>query len=424
MPLRQAARRLFRAPFPLALLVLLGLASCATPERLVAVPRSLTTSAEVEFLGGVRYWVSDDPRPLAREALLSWRREQAFLARSGHVGPLPPANFLALSGGSDDGAFAAGLLNGWSAAGTRPTFKMVTGVSTGALIAPMAFLGREMDDALREAYTTISKRDIFEDRNLLAVLLHDGMVDSRPLLRLVERYVDQRMMDRIAEEYDRGRLLMVATTDLDAMRPVVWNMTAIAASRRPEALDLFRKLLVASASIPGIFPPVMIDVQAGGGKHHEMHVDGGAMTQVFLYPPSLELGQGAAALNLDRERNFYLIRNARLDTEWLSVDRSTLPIAARAISSLIHSQGMGDIYRLYATTQRDGIRFNLAFIPADFNAPRPDDFDPSYMRALYDVGFRLARDGDPWVRRPPGFDAKALTLSDLEGASGRTTAPQ
>lgn len=424
MSLRQPTRRFSKAAFALGLIALLALTSCAAPARLVAVPRSLTTSAEVEFLGDVRYWVSDDPRPLAREALLSWRREQAYLARVGHVGPLPPANFLALSGGSDNGAFAAGLLNGWTAAGTRPTFKMVTGVSTGALIAPMAFLGPEMDDALREAYTTITKRDIYEERSLLSVLLHDGMVDSRPLLRLVERYVDQRMIDRIAEEYDRGRLLMVATTDLDAMRPVVWNLTAVAASRRPEALDLFRKLLVASASIPGIFPPVMIDVKAGGGKHHEMHVDGGAMTQVFLYPPSLELGQGAAALDLTRERNFYLIRNARLDTEWLSVDRSTLPIAARAISSLIHSQGLGDIYRLYATTQRDGITFNLAFIPADFDAPHPEDFDQAYMRALYDVGFRLARDGDPWTRQPPGFDAKALTLTDLEAPSARPTAPR
>src|SRR5262249_55257007 len=156
------------------------------------------------------------------------RKEREFLARSGHNGPLPPANFLAISGGGDDGAFGAGLLNGWTAAGDRPEFKVVTGVSTGALIAPLAFLGSEDDAGPKRAYTTISKKDIYEERGFLAALFDDGLADSRPLLNLVSSFVTPEVLTRIGEEYGKGRLLLVGTTDLDARQPVIWNMTAIA----------------------------------------------------------------------------------------------------------------------------------------------------------------------------------------------------
>jgi len=200
----------------------------------------------------------------------------------------------------------------------------------------------------------------------------------------------------------------VGTTDLDARRGIIWNLTKIAASRDPKALELFRTLLVASAAIPGAFPPTMIDVEVGGQPYQEMHVDGGATAQVFVYPPSLNLRDKSRQLGLQqRERRVYVIRNSRLDPEWAQVERSTMTIAGRAISSLIHTQGIGDLYRIYLTTQRDDVDFNLAYIPDSFNAPHKEDFDTEFMRKLFAVGYDMATKGYPWQKKPPGFAATA-----------------
>jgi len=395
------------APLLAAILVLL-LSACAIPERLLAVPRALTTQAKmtegaVSGPANLRFWVNQDPAPLAREGVAALQRERDYLARTGHTGPLPPAYFLAISGGSDNGAFGAGLLNGWSAAGGRPQFKIVTGVSTGALIAPLAFLGPDYDGELKEAFTTISKKDIYEERGLLAALFDDGLVDSRPLLGLVSRFVTPELLTRVGEEYAKGRLLLVGTANLDVREPVIWNMTAIAASGDPGALDLFRKVLVASASVPGVFPPVLFDVDVDGTKYQEMHVDGGAMAQVFLYPPYVPLAELAEEHDAERQRTLFVIRNASFKSDWATVDRQTLDIAERAVSSLISSQGMGDLYRIYLITQRDGIDYNLAFIDADFTVPHEEEFDAAYMRQLFDYGYELAKAGYPWRKYPPTY---------------------
>ncbi|HKX13301.1 MAG TPA: patatin-like phospholipase family protein, partial [bacterium] len=270
----------------IAVLVLQSVATgCATPQRLPAVPATATIKAD-PGLGPIRFMVRTDTESFAKEAKNSLRKEQAWLTSNGRVGSLPPVNFLAVSGGGDNGAFGAGLLNGWTAAGTRPEFKAVTGISTGALIAPFAFLGPKYDHVLTTVYTTISKDDIFKKRGLIRGFFSDAMADSAPMGQLIERYVDRGLLDAIAAEYAKGRLLLVGTTDLDALEPVIWNMTALAASKHPRALDLFRRIMLASASIPGAFPPVMLDVEVDGVRHQEMHVDGGTIAQVFLYPPS------------------------------------------------------------------------------------------------------------------------------------------
>lgn len=390
----------------LAVAMQLPLSACSLPERLIAVPQPLTTKANISDLSGVRFWIKGDPEPLIREAIASFRKEQQFLAQSGHTGPLPPVNFLAISGGGDNGAFGAGLLVGWTEAGNRPEFKLVTGISTGALIAPLAFLGSDYDAELKRAFTTISKKNILKERNLTAALFDDAMADSRPLFELVSSFVTPEVFAKIAEEYGKGRLLFVGTTDLDAEQPVIWNMTAIAASGRPGTLDLFRKILVASASIPSIFPPVMIEVEVDGQKYQEMHVDGGTVAQVFLYPPTLEVAKISAELKVVRERRAYIIRNAQLKPNWTDVERRTLSIAGRAISTLISSQGIGDLYRLYLITQRDGVDYNLAYIGPEFDAPHPDDFDTGYMQQLFDYGYQLARNGYPWQKYPPGYQPR------------------
>ena len=385
--------------------VLLLFQGCATPPRQPAVPEKLQNQAQIPGLENIRYRIGnpDDLTEMAREGMESVKREQAFLAASGHSGPLPPAAFLAISGGGDNGAFGAGLLNGWTTAGTRPTFKLVTGVSTGALTAPFAFAGPAYDATLKEVYTTISAKDIAEPRSLLSALTGDAMADNAPLSKLIAKYVDQALLDTIAAEYAKGRLLLVGTTDLDARRGIIWNLSKIAASRDPKALALFRTLLVTSAAIPGAFPPSMIDVELNGQLYQEMHVDGGASAQVFVYPPALNLKEMERKTGNQRERRVYVIRNSRLDPDWTQVERSTMTIAGRAISSLIHTQGIGDLYRIYLTTQRDGVDFNLAYIPASFNAPHKEEFDTEFMRQLYAVGYDMAAKGYPWQKTPPGL---------------------
>ncbi len=384
----------------------MALQGCATPARQAAVPMGMEDQAQVPGFAGDRYRIGygKDTSAMAQEGIESYRREQAQLVASGHGGQMPPAVYLAVSGGGDNGAFGAGLLCGWTAAGDRPVFKLVTGVSTGALIAPFAFLGSAYDAQLKEFYTTISQKDIMEKRSIMAAINNDAMADNRPLRNLVAKAVTQKMLDAIAEEYKKGRLLLVATVDLDARQALIWNMTKIAASSNPNALDLFHNILIASAAIPGAFPPMMLDVEAGGKQYQEMHVDGGTMAQVFLYPPSINVKELERQEQVGkRERKLYIIRNSRLDAEWAQVDRRTMTIVGRAITSLIQMQGIGDLYRIYLTTQKDGVDYNLAYIPSSFNVPKTEDFDTEYMRQLFDVGYSMAAKGYPWQKTPPGL---------------------
>jgi hypothetical protein len=319
---------------------------------------------------------------------------------------LPPSNFLAVSGGGDDGAFGAGLLLGWTETGRRPEFKLVTGISTGALIAPFAFLGPSYDGKLKQVYTETSSKDIFSSRNFLAAFFDDALSDTTPLFNLISKYVNEEMLRDIAREYEKGRLLLIGTTYLDARRAVIWNIGAIASSGDPNAADLIRKILRASAAIPAAFPPVMIDVDVNGTPYQEMHVDGGAIAQLFLYPPEVGrrmLQARESGVAVRRERHAYIIRNARLGVDWSAVERNTLDIAGRAISTMIHVGGLNDLFRVYMITQRDGVDYNLAYIEDDFQAPerKEDGFDPGYMNALFNYGLAKARQGYEWKKFPP-----------------------
>jgi len=293
--------------FSFVLLIILLSQGCSAPKRLEAVPPNLQDKAVIPGMPDVRYWSDEDISDFINDLVLALDREQAFLVKSGHKGPLPVAEFLALSGGGDNGAFGAGLLIGWTAAGNRPQFKAVTGISTGALIAPFAFLGPAYDAQLKEVYTNTSPKDILKRRGLISAIFKDAMADNAPLFNLMKQYINKEMLAAIAAEYEKGRLLLIATTDLDAQRAVIWNMGKIAASGHPNSLELFQRILLASAAIPAVFPPTLIDVEAEGKSYQEMHVDGGAMAQVFLYPPSLR----SQDMNVSRERRVYIIRNAR-----------------------------------------------------------------------------------------------------------------
>jgi hypothetical protein len=190
-------------------------------------------------------------------------------------------------------------------------------------------------------------------------------------------------------------------------------MGQIASSGDPKALNLFRSIMLASASIPGAFPPVLVDVEVNGRAHQEMHVDGGTVAQVFIYPPSFKLGEASESGAAQRERTLYVIRNARLDPEWTEVERRTLNIVGRAISSLIQSQGRGDLLSIYYLAQRDGLDFNLAYIPRTFSEPHVEDFDMQYMRKLFNVSYEMAVNGYPWEKAPPSLN---ITGEEKRGA--------
>lgn len=195
----------------------------------------------------------------------------------------------------------------------------------------------------------------------------------------------------------------MATTNLDAKRPVIWNIGLIAASGHPDASALVHNAILASASIPAVFPPVLIKVEADGRQYDEIHVDGGTASQVFLYPASLDWKRVLEKLEVQGKPEVYVVRNSFLKPEWETVQPSILPIASVSIDSLIRTQGIGDMYRIYLDCQRDGIDFNLAYIPEEFDAKPTEDFDPVYMGTLFDFAYARAKDGYPWSDAPPGF---------------------
>jgi hypothetical protein len=379
------------------------MSGCATLERLPAVTYAQAEQINILDIPDARFYVSDTRR-IYDVAIKAYQRSNRARTAA------RTRNYLAISGGGDDGAFGAGLLVGWSAHGDRPAFDVVTGVSTGALSAPFAFLGPAYDQQLARVYTETSADDIFQKRpTLLAAVASDAVTDNAPLRRMISNYVDAPMIRRIAEEYEKGRLLFVLTTNLDQGRPVIWNIGAIAASNNPQAHDLIVNVLVASASIPAVFPPVMLDVTVGGVKHQEMHVDGGTVAQVFFYPPSFSIRGAARRLGINERmlrahrRVAYVIRNGRFFRAEESVKLQTMAIAKEAISTMTMSSGVNDTYRMYLLARRDGVDFNLASIGEDFTVPYKGPFEPGYMQSLFAYGYEKARAGYRWKKAPPGY---------------------
>jgi predicted acylesterase/phospholipase RssA len=374
-----------------------GVPACAHVPKRNPLPEAAVELAGVLGIPRARYW-GDEPQP--------WAHEWLGKSKLGLKGRYPAVfghrqTYLAISGGGQNGAFAAGLLLGWTAAGDRPEFTTVTGVSAGALIAPFAFLGPEYDHVLREVSVELTAKDVFKRRRLIRGLRSDAMATTGPLKALIAKHVDQDLIDEIAEQYRRGRSLNIGTANLDSMRPVVWRIGAIANSGHPQALELIRQVLLASSSVPGAFPPVLIEVEAGGETYDEMHVDGGTASQVFLYPLGLDFEEVLHMLEVPGKPKVYIIRNARLDPMYEQVQPKTVPIASRSISSVIRTQGIGDLYRIYLATLRDGLDFNLAYIPKEFTDRSKEGVDTEYMRKLFDLAYEMAENGYPWRKMPP-----------------------
>jgi hypothetical protein len=393
-----------RLAFVCAVLLLAG---CGTLPR-NAVPPELMAEATIPDMPDVRGWVGRPGGALERDLDASFDQETPAEFPKGADGLVHYAH-LALSGGGPNGAFGAGLLNGWTAQGTRPVFKVVTGVSTGALMAPFAFLGPSYDDALREFYTTTATRNIVQRLSIIpALLAGESLNDSGPLAALIERHVDAELLARMAEAHGRGRRLYIATVDLDAQRFVVWNMGMIAASGRPEALELFRKVMFASASVPIVMPPVFFEVEvgAGGQRYREMHVDGAVAASVFfsggVFGPDILRERGGRGRG---HEDVYVIHNGQLRPVPEEVSRSLGSIAARTLNASSRAAMVGSLFRIYAFASQAQADFYWVTIPNGIEIEGAEAFDPVRMRALYEVGYDLARKGPVWATRPPGLQA-------------------
>ena len=390
----------FRVATSVLVPALLLVAACAhVPER-SPLPMEHIDDAEVLGIPRVRMW-GDAPPPWEHH----WFEKSRSEIKERYSGIYGRRHtYLAISGGGENGAFAAGLLLGWTESGERPEFTAVTGVSAGALVAPFAFLGSEYDHVLRIVSVGLTSDQVYKKRGVIRALRTDALATTEPLQALIAKYVDEEVMEKIAEEHRKGRSLNIGTANLDSMRPVIWRIGAIANSGHPDALKLIRRVLLASASIPVAFSPVLIEVESGGVKYDELHVDGGATAQVFLYPVGIDYDEVLERLAVPGRPKVYIIRNSRLDPMYEQVRNKLFPIAGRSLDSLVRTQGIGDLYRIYLQTCRDGLDFNLAYIPSDFTEQPEDEFDSEYMRDLFNTAFEQAKAGYDWEQMPPELE--------------------
>jgi hypothetical protein len=369
------------------LIASLALSACADIHR-EPFTEAEQQNAQIAGIPGARFW---DDAPDAPQ------RMRPPIANGGKS-----LTMLALSGGGDNGAFGAGLLNGWSETGARPEFSIVTGVSTGALIAPFAFLGSRYDATLAGLYTQVSADDIYRARFPLAFLWTSSLYDTAPLAQAIRTHVTDAMIDEVAAEYARGRRLFVATANLDAQRMVIWDMGAIAASHASGSHDLFRSVMLASSAIPGLFPPVMIEAVSQGRTISEMHVDGGATAQILTVPNQAVIDDRAPPPGIAPGRiRIYLVVNSKLGGDFHIVEPHTIPILSQGFSLDVESSIASLVNTNYLFARDHGIDFNLAYIHNDFPTAFGKYFDTAQMRKLFDYGVRRGRDPQSWDKRPP-----------------------
>lgn len=356
------------------------LAACATVERIPYTPQEQAV-AVVPGFPDARVW-ADDPNIVHRYAGINTRQP----------------TMLALSGGGADGAFGAGFLTGWTARGNRPQFTVVTGASAGALIAPFAFLGSGYDEVLRSVFASGEMENFLQFEGVSG-LFGTGLFKAGPLKALIAKYVDGNVLEAVANEYRAGRRLFIVTTDLDAQRTAIWDMGRIASSGQPGALDLFRKVMEASASIPGIFSPVLIDVEASGKRFAEMHVDGGVTANILVVPEAILLAKKPLLPATVRPR-IYAIVNGKLGPYFEVVKPTTLQIAVRAFATSVRANTRNTLLASYEFIKRRSWELNLAAIDDGFPNQEKPGFDTGYMRGLFEYGYERGRSGQMWQGSP------------------------
>ncbi|MDQ0470396.1 patatin-like phospholipase family protein [Labrys wisconsinensis] len=384
---RSAIGALGRSVIP-CLAVLALLQACVSTPRL-AYTEDEAKLAVIEGFSGIRIW-ADAP-------------SDAFIRSSLRPVPQPgkPFTYLALSGGGGEGAYGAGILAGWTAAGTRPEFTIVSGVSTGALIAPFAFLGSRYDGILKELYTSGIASTFVEGPNPVRAVFGPALFSRAPLREAVSRYATPELLAAIAAEHAKGRRLLVVTTNLDSDRAMIWDMGAIAATPSPRALGLFQDVITASASIPVVFPPMLIDAVAGGHHFQEMHVDGTVTTPVFTFPDNFLLRPDSAPRLTGPRPQLFILMNNRIDPTFHVIEDVAPYVAMRSFSTKNKQDARGILSATYELAQRNHLSFNLTYIDKSTPETSGTGFDTDYMRALYAHGYAKGTAGDFWIHAPP-----------------------
>ena len=396
--------RICRLSTLFVLFLLLG--ACASQPARNPVPQESYDRAEVVDMQGVRFWGDEQSELLHDDIIRSIKDEPPGMFPRGPGGELQYAG-LAISGGGDHGAFGAGYLNGWSESGTRPAFKIVTGISTGALIAPFALLGSDYDDILKKSYTTVSADEIFKKRSLVGAFYGESLADNHPLFDMVHEVITDEVIDAVGRAHLNGQRLLIGTTNFDAQRPVIWNMGAVANSVHPEAYRIFREILVASAAIPVFFPPVMVDVEVDGERYDEMHVDGGTVGQMFFYGAALDWRQLRREITGSNELNdnsvLYAIVDGEVDPDAMAVERQLGPIADRTVSTLIKVSAWSSLYRMYLHAQQGGYDFKYVNLPDSYEPEIREPYNPEEMTRMFNIGRNLGLEKAGWRSVPPGF---------------------
>ena len=356
-----------------SMLAMLAISSCGTLQR-SATHSSHTSAVSLLPPDGVRVAVDSgtDLQRLAGDIT-------ARLSTQGGA----KHSILAMSGGGANGAYGAGVIVGWTETGIRPEFDIVTGISTGALAAPFAFLGSGWDAELQVAYTDGATRDLLNWLNLSA-LISPSLFDSGTLEKLINRSITSTLLREVAIEHGKGRRLLVVTTNLDSEAAVIWDMGALAAHGDLSALLLFRRILLASASMPGLFSPVLIAGRSPDGHLiDEMHVDGTVSTPFLVIPESLLLWRGPG--ELPKSSAIYVLVNGQLAPEY-SVTAGDLPsILGRSFESMSKASLRTTLSATAAFAGRNGMSLQVAEIPVGTH-PSSVDLNAASMRALFDLG--------------------------------------
>jgi Patatin-like phospholipase len=406
------ARR--KSSLTLAVLLSLAVTGCASIEQRTSYTAEQAERAEIPGMPNVRF--SGDAPASVFERL---RNDVVRAAQARHE----PVTYLALSGGGGDGAYGAGFLKGLGETGRRPQFTIVSGVSTGALMAPFVFLGSNYDAMLGDLYTSGYAATLVKNVNVLNGLFGNALVDSDKLMQLIKQDVTDDMIQRIAAEHRAGRRLLIASTNLDSQHSEIWDMGAIANSGSPRAPKLFRQVLAASASVPGLFPPRLIDVEADGKGFEEMHVDGGTLRQLYVAPDEVIYGAGSGKAG-PGIRDLYILVNNKIDPTFDLVDNATIPVGTRSLSTILKREGRNNVLSAYAYAMRNRIGYHLAFIDPEVRDLPADDpkaeFSVEYMSYLYNLGEEKGKSTRPWNGVPP-FAQGTTVQQTPSGARPQTT---
>ena len=383
----------------LALAVCVLLAGCSWPSRTATKRQSFSSIQDLPNYEGVRA-IDGYPNPMFQASFNT--ALQQFAATKAKANGRRDFDMLALSSGGINGSFGAGILTAWSKRGDRPDFRFVTGVSVGALIAPFAFAGSAYDNRLEQLFRHIEQSDLFEPKGALtSVLWDESLTDNSPLRRQIERAVDHELLATIAERHRQGARLFVASTNLDVGHLCIWDLGAIATKATDAALELFRKVLLASAAIPVVFPPVRF-AHADGD---ELHVDGAVIRPVFL-PQNVFDGELAAEqANIrweDVDATLYVIHNGSMRPSATTVQRDTLTIATRTVTMMSYTMVGEHILHLYTLTRVWGAEFRLYTMQPGSDLSL-DNFGPEGTNRLFASGENKIESKEPWLTEPPGY---------------------